>query len=166
MPNPLTELLARPWPWYVAGPLIGLVVPLLLLLGNKPFGISANLRHACAIVTPARVEFFRYDWRREGWNLAFVAGVLLGGFIAGQWLAHDAPVAISAATRADLTALGIRDLSGLVPNELFTWASLLTFRGFVMLVVGGRPAPARPSVGSSPTSRSARSSASCSRRPR
>jgi hypothetical protein len=134
----MRELLSRPWPWYVAGPLIGLVVPALLLLGNKQFGISANLRHACAIVAPGRVEFFRYDWRRVGgWNLAFVAGVLLGGFIAAHWLASDAPIAISPATKADLAALGIRDLSGLVPRELFSWASLLTLRGVVMLVGGG-----------------------------
>jgi len=128
------ELLSRPWPWYVAGPLIGLVVPALLLLGNKQFGISANLRHACAIVAPGSVAFFRYDWRRVGgWNLAFIVGVLLGGFIAGHWLASDAPILISEATRTDLGVLGIRDFSGLVPNELFNWSSLLTLRGLVML---------------------------------
>ena len=134
----MMELLYRPWPWYVAGPLIGLVVPVLLLLDNKQFGISANLRHACAIVAPGRVEFFRYDWRRVGgWNLAFIAGVLLGGFIAAQWLASDAPIAISQATKTDLSALGVRDFSGLVPRDLFNWASLRTVRGVVMLVGGG-----------------------------
>ena len=64
----LLELLRSPWPWYVGGPLIGLTVPLLLWLGNKGFGISANLRHACAILLPdaAKPAFFRYDWRKEG----------------------------------------------------------------------------------------------------
>lgn len=134
----MIELLSRLWPWYVAGPLIGLVVPALLLLGNKQFGISANLRHACAIVAPGRVDFFRYDWRRVGgWNLAFIAGVLLGGFIAAHWLAGDAPTAISQATKTDLSALGVRNFSGLVPSDLFNWASLLTLRGVVMLVGGG-----------------------------
>lgn len=134
----MIELLSRPWPWYVAGPLIGLVVPLLLLLGNKQFGISANLRHACAIVVPGDVEFFRYDWRRVGgWNLAFIVGVLLGGFIAGHWLSSNVPMLISDATRSDLGALGVRDFSGLVPNELFNWRSLLTLHGLVMLVGGG-----------------------------
>ena len=134
----MRELLSSPWPWYIAGPLIGLVVPVLLLLGNKQFGISANLRHACAIVAPGRVEFFRYDWRRlGGWNLAFIVGVLLGGFIAAQWLATDAPIRISSATQADLTALGVTDFSGLVPKQLFNWQMLATLRGFVMLVVGG-----------------------------
>jgi uncharacterized membrane protein YedE/YeeE len=131
------ELLSRPWPWYVAGPLIGLVVPALLVLGNRQFGISANLRHACAILAPGRVAHFQYDWRRMGaWNLAFVAGVLLGGFIAARWLGADSAIALSPATQADLAALGVRDLSGLVPAELFSWESLLTLRG-VLLIVGG-----------------------------
>ena len=60
----MLELLSQPWPWYVAGPLIGLVVPALLIVGNKMFGISSNLRTACAIVAPGKVEFFRFDWRR------------------------------------------------------------------------------------------------------
>ena len=134
----MMELLSRPWPWYVAGPLIGLVVPALLLLGNKQFGISANLRHACAIVAPARIDFFRYDWRRiGGWNLAFIVGVLLGGYVAGHWLSGDTPILISDATRADLRALGIRNFSGLAPTALFNWHSVRSTRGFVMLIGGG-----------------------------
>jgi uncharacterized protein len=134
----LHVLLSRPWPWYIAGPLIGLVVPALLLIGNKQFGISSNLRHACAIVKPGSTPFFRYDWRRVGgWNLAFVAGVTLGGFLAAHWLASDTPIALAAGTKADLARLGVHDLTGFVPNEIFSWASLLTLRGFVTLVGGG-----------------------------
>src|SRR2546428_11837322 len=77
--------LPRPWPWYVAGPIIGLMVPALLLLGNKSFGFSSNLRHICAACLPGKVAFFRYDWKTTGsWNLAFLAGTLLGGFIGGR----------------------------------------------------------------------------------
>ena len=39
----MTTLLAAEWPWYVAGPLIGLFVPALLVVGNKVFGISGSL---------------------------------------------------------------------------------------------------------------------------
>src|SRR3989442_15686971 len=77
--------LTRPWPWYVAGPLIGLMVPALLLLGNKSFGFASNLRHICAACFPGKVAFFQYDWKTTGtWNLAFLAGTLLGGFIGGR----------------------------------------------------------------------------------
>ncbi|HJR60646.1 MAG TPA: YeeE/YedE thiosulfate transporter family protein [Vicinamibacterales bacterium] len=131
--------LREPWPWYVAGPLIGLIVPLLLMLGGKPFGISANLRHMCAATLPSRLPFFRYDWRREGgWNLLFALGVLLGGFAASRWLMPGGyTVGIADATRADLLALGLHDLSGVVPAELFGWEAVLTRPGFMTLVVGG-----------------------------
>lgn len=134
----MTELLTSPWPWYVAGPLIGLIVPALLLVGGKMLGISSNLRTACAIVAPGRVEFFNFDWRRRaGWNLAFAAGILIGGFIAGGLLLNPDPVAISEATRADLAALGITDFSGLVPSEIFSFANALTLQGFLLLGLGG-----------------------------
>lgn len=134
----MLELLSRPWPWYVAGPLLGLFAPLLLLLGNKLFGISSNLRHACAAVLPGDIAYFRYDWRREGgWNLVFALGILVGGFLAGWVFANPEPVAIAAQTRADLAALGIRDFGGLVPDDLFSWSALLSLRGLIVMVLGG-----------------------------
>lgn len=138
MASQLLRSLSDPWPWYAAGPLIGLFVPALLILGNRVFGISANLRHACAIAMPGRVEFFRYDWRSAGaWNLTFALGILLGGAVAGRLLAGDAGVQVGPAARETLAALGVRDLGGLVPSELFTWGALATWRGLVMLVGGG-----------------------------
>ncbi|MGH7566743.1 MAG: YeeE/YedE family protein [Gemmatimonadota bacterium] len=128
----------QPWPWYVAGPLIGLVVPLLLLLAGREFGVSSSLRHICAATWPGKADYFRYDWRRKGlWNLTFVAGILLGGVIAGRLMANPEPVAIAASTRSALAALGIRDFSGLVPADLIGWSALLTLRGFCAIVVGG-----------------------------
>src|SRR5271165_5539965 len=92
-----------PWPWYLAGPLIGLFVPALLLVGNRMFGVSSNLRHLCSALTPSKLEYFRYEWRKTGlWNLIFPAGMLMGGFLASHWGAsHD--ISISAQTKADLS---------------------------------------------------------------
>jgi uncharacterized membrane protein YedE/YeeE len=130
-------LLRHAWPWYVAGPLIGLFVPALLLLDNKQLGVSSNLRHLCAALAPRKVSFFRYEWKEAGlWNLVFLAGVVLGGFIGGNLLAAPA-VAIAIGTHADLAALGIHDFSGLAPRELFSWSSVLSLRGLVLLVAGG-----------------------------
>ena len=132
------ELLTSPWPWYVAGPLIGLFPALLLLLGNKLFGVSSALRHGCAAIYPRGIAHFRYDWRREGgWNLAFAAGIVLGGFLAGAVLANPEPVAIAPETRAALEALGVRDFAGLAPADLFGWPSLLTARGWALIAGGG-----------------------------
>jgi uncharacterized membrane protein YedE/YeeE len=133
----MTSWFTAEWPWYVAGPLIGLFVPALLIVGNKVFGISGNLRHLCAAIAPGEVEHFRYDWRKVGrWNLIFLAGVLIGGFLAFHCGGtHD--VAISAQTRDSLAGLGIHDFHGVAPRELFTWRALVTLRGFVSIVVGG-----------------------------
>lgn len=130
--------LTAPWPWYVAGPLIGLVVPLLLWLGNKPFGVSSNLRHVCAAVAPCGLAYFRYNWRREGgWNLLFLAGILIGGWLGGVVLANPEPIALSTEARASLSSLGITDFSGLAPREIFRWPEVLTIRGLILLLLGG-----------------------------
>ena len=110
----MVEALSGSWPWYVGGPLIGLTVLALLLIGNKRLGISANLQHLCAVV-PGPVEFFKYDWKKRGrWNLTFMAGLFIGGFLAYTFLVSpDYVVDISDATRSDLAALGLRDFNGL-----------------------------------------------------
>jgi len=134
----MLAFLSQPWPWYVAGPLIGLFPAALLLIGNRLFGVSSTLRHGCAAVLPRDLAWFRYDWRREGgWNLVFVFGILVGGAIAAVLLRNPDPVAIAASTRADLVALGVREFSGLVPGDLFRWSALLTLRGWALLVFGG-----------------------------
>jgi uncharacterized protein len=133
----MIEFLKQPWPWYIAGPLIGLTVPILLLLGNKSFGISSSLRHACAACLPANIPFFKYDWKKEMWNLFFVGGIFLGGIIAGVLLRNDNPVTIHPNLAKELGSYGITDLHSLVPAEIFNWASVLTLKGFIMMVVGG-----------------------------
>ena len=133
----MTDLLSRPWPWYVAGPLIGLMVPLLLLIDNKTFGISSTLRQICAACFPGNIPFFHYDWKRERWNLVLAAGILIGGILGGIVFPNPEPVAISAATTAQLQAAGIATQTGLHPAEIFSFGALLTLRGFIFVVVGG-----------------------------
>jgi uncharacterized protein len=129
--------LFHPWPWYVAGPAIGLFVPALLVLGNKQFGFSSNLRHLCAALAPADIAFFNYDWRRRGlWNVVFLVGTVCGGFIGGGLLGSPA-VPIAARTHAALATLGVHDFTGLVPRQLFSWPALATLPGFVSTVLGG-----------------------------
>ena len=133
----MIELLSRPWPWWVAGPMIGLVAAALLFIGNRPFGFSHNLRHLCAAIAPGQIEIFQYDWRRVGgWNLAFAVGAVVGGYIGGQLLASPS-VDIAPNVRAALGVLGVHDFSGLAPREVFNWSSLLTVRGLACIVGGG-----------------------------
>lgn len=127
----------QPWPWYVAGPLIGLTVPALLILGNKNFGISSSLRHICASCMPANIPFFKYNWRKEVWNLFFVFGIFVGGIITAMFFTNPNPIEVHPNLAKELASYGITDFRNLVPSELMNWESLFTLRGLVMMVGGG-----------------------------
>jgi uncharacterized membrane protein YedE/YeeE len=133
----LVEYLKQPWPWYVAGPLIGLTVPALLIIGNKSFGVSSSLRHLCAAVLPAKIPFFQYDWRKETWNLFFAGGILLGAWIAFNLLGNPNPVQLNPKLLSELQRYGVDDFSGLMPAQLFSWSGLLSLKGLLLMVGGG-----------------------------
>ena len=133
----MLELIRQPWPWYVAGPLIGAMVPLLLIMGNKPFGISSSMRHVCAAFFPAKISYFQYNWKKEMWNLFFIGGLLIGGLVAAQFLADPNPVVVDPRLLEEISRYGITNISGQVPEDIISWASLGTLRGVVMMVGGG-----------------------------
>jgi uncharacterized membrane protein YedE/YeeE len=133
----MLEFITKPWAWYVTGSVIGLLVPLLLLLGNKSFGISSSLRHVCASCVPANISFFKYDWKKEKWNLFFVAGIFLGGLFAQVFLKNPLPIEVSEATKSYLATYQITDYNNLLPSEIFSFEALFTLRGFVFMVFGG-----------------------------
>ncbi|MBI0400311.1 YeeE/YedE family protein [Cyclobacterium marinum] len=135
--NEFLNWVSQPWPWYIAGPMIGLTVPILLILGNRSFGISSSLRHVCAICVPAKIPFFQYNWKEEIWNLLFVAGVFLGGVMAALFLSNPEAIVIAESTQRDLRALGLTDFNSLLPAEIFSWEYLFTLKGFFFMVVGG-----------------------------
>ena len=131
------DVIRSPWPWYVSGPLIGLMVPILLLVGNKSFGISSSLRHICAACIPARIPFFQYNWKNEAWNLFLVAGIVLGAYIGFSFLRDQSTVLLHPALVSELEGIGINAHASLVPTEIFNWQQLLSVRGLVMMVGGG-----------------------------
>ena len=135
------EFLSQPWPWYIGGPLIGLTVPLLLFLGGKQFGISSVFRDMCAATLPDEIapEFCRFDWKQDLWNILFVLGILIGGFLAGVVFKNPEPIKLSEQTVQDLIALGIspEDFKEFIPVSIFSWSGLFTLPGFVLMVVGG-----------------------------
>ncbi len=132
------EFLYEPWPWYVAGPIIGLLVPLLLFVGGKKFGFSSNLRHMCTACNISKANYFNYDWKEDGrWNLTMLIGTITGGFLGGYVFANPEPIQLAASTIEDLRALGIQDFMGLVPDDFFTWGALGSFPGILILTLGG-----------------------------
>tara|TARA_R110000868_G_scaffold1211_2_gene9286 strand:+ start:1867 stop:2430 length:564 start_codon:yes stop_codon:yes gene_type:complete len=132
------ELLLQPMPWYIAGPLIGLTVPLILIIGNKTFGISSSFQHICAAVLPKKFPFFNYDWWKQGkWHLQLSLGIVFGGVLAAFFIPEEYVIDLSSNTIISLKEMGITNFSGFVPIEVFNWANLVSIPGFLILVVGG-----------------------------
>ena len=133
----MIDIISQAWPWYVSGPLIAMVMFLLLWVGGE-FGVSSTLRSVCAIGgAGSKVSFFDYDWKSQVWNLVFVGGAIIGGYIASNFLSDPHDLQLSANTVQDLSALGISFNGDLAPMEFFTWESLLTLKGFLVIIVGG-----------------------------
>jgi len=110
----------------------------MLLLLNKPFGISSTLKDVCAMCLPGtHIKFFQYDWKSQSWNLLFAFGVILGAALAMLWFPNPSVVDISEGTIDRLYALGISDFSGLVPSEIFNWQSLSSPSSLIMICGGG-----------------------------
>jgi len=133
----IIELIKQPWHWSIAGILIGLTVPILLILGNKKFGVSSSLRHICAATFPAKIPFFQYDWKKQSWNLFFVLGVLLGGWIAVTFLQNPNEMIVAEKTKEALAVYGITDFSKLLPTEIFSWQNLTSINGWIFMALGG-----------------------------
>lgn len=133
----MLELIQQPWHWSFAGLMIGLLVPTLLIIGNKSFGISSSLRHICASCVPANLPFFNYDWKKEIWNLYFAAGVFLGAMVAYHFMTNGQPIEVADSIKTYLASYGITDYSSLVPVDLFKSSEIFTMRGFFLLVFGG-----------------------------
>lgn len=132
------EYILQPWPWYISGPCIAIVMFLLLYFG-RTFGMSSNLRTLCTIGGAGkRVEFFKFDWKSQRWNLVVVLGAILGGFIAHYFLSSPTNIDLSDATVKDLKALGFSDVGkNLLPPELFSWDAIFSIKGLLILIVGG-----------------------------
>lgn len=133
------NILYEPWPWYVGGPAISIVLFLLIFLG-KEFGVSSNLRTiVCMCGGNKANKFFDLDWKKQKWNLAFFVGTILGAFLTSQFLQTNEPMALSAAFLSDLDGMGLAapEAGQIEPYSLFNVGQLTTATGILMLLVGG-----------------------------
>lgn len=137
------DFLSQPWHWAPSGAMIALLMFLLLYSGEQ-FGVSTSFRTMCAIGGAGKkVKFFDYDWRSQKWLLLFVGGAAVGGWIGSTVLQSPEPVNISSATISHLEAIGIGtpqnlgEGKGFVPEEIYNFRSLLSFRGIIILIGGG-----------------------------
>jgi len=132
----MIDLINQPWPWYVSGPLIGLFIPLLLIIGNKQLGLSSSIKHICAVCLPVKkIPFFNYDSKKEAWNLFLVVGIILGGVVTNYVVDLNYEVLINETTKAELKQIGLTDFKGFIPSELYNWST--TLPNIVLMVIGG-----------------------------
>ncbi len=137
----MIEFLSQPWHWSIAGAAIALLMVLLLWFGGK-FGVSSNLRTFCTLAGAGKVsDFFKWDWKAQIWNLVFITGAVIGGFIASHYLVSSEPLNISESTVSYLSSVGIttpQDFSnggGFVPAEIFS--DPFSLKGLIILIIGG-----------------------------
>jgi uncharacterized membrane protein YedE/YeeE len=132
------EWIFEPWPWYVSGPLIALIMFLLIFIG-KGFGMSSNLRTMCTICGAAsKADFFDFDWKSQRWNLIVVTGAIIGGFIGANFLSNDLSVAINPDTINTLEELGFSSAGeAYLPTELYSWEAVGGIKALIILLVGG-----------------------------
>lgn len=140
----LKDLISQPWPWWVAGPMIALIMFVLLYFG-KEFGMSANLRIMCAADGADDMsDFFKFDWKSQGWNLMVALGAVFGGYLAAHYFSEPVSYAhISEKTYESLRAmpyfserLHSSSEVPLVP-DFYSWEALFTWRGLLIICVGG-----------------------------
>tara|TARA_B100000508_G_scaffold141095_1_gene146777 strand:- start:57452 stop:58024 length:573 start_codon:yes stop_codon:yes gene_type:complete len=134
----MIDFILAPWPWWFSGLIISSIMFILLFFG-KSFGFSANLRTMCSIGGAGkRVSFFDFDWKKQIWNIVFLIGSVIGGYIAYEFLTvGEHPVQISENTIQDLNELGFSKPTTLQPMELFELSALLEWKKLLLLAIGG-----------------------------
>ncbi len=139
----IIEFVSQPWHWAVGGSMIAVLMFLMLLSGEK-FGISSSFETVCSMSGVGRwVDHFNYDWKGQRWLLVFIVGTILGGYAASHWLASPEPIQLAENTVTELVSMGVSapdantKTNGFVPEEIFNFESLMTLKGFILLVVGG-----------------------------
>lgn len=140
----LRDWISQPWPWWVAGPMIALIMFILLFFG-KEFGMSANLRVMCAADGADDVaDFFKFDWQSQSWNLLVALGAVFGGYLAahyftnGEPTAHITSQAVESVRQYTYFADRIPE-NGHVPlvPDFLDWPALFTLRGAFIILGGG-----------------------------
>lgn len=124
---------SEPMHWSIAGLIIGLIVPALLYIGNKNFGISSSLKHMCKIVFPNDKGFFNYDIKPHVWTLFFISGIAIGGLIA-HFSTPNLKLELGERTITQLTKYNIENTGELYPVELY---KLGNTGGMALLIIGG-----------------------------
>lgn len=132
------EFILQPWPWCLSGFLIATVLFLVFYFG-KNFGVSSNLETLCTMAGAGKYSnYFQTDWKTKKWSLIFLIGLVVGGYISHTFLLASEQINISSSTITDLENLGFnKPGSTFIPDEIYSFDSLLSIKGFTILLVAG-----------------------------
>lgn len=82
--------------------------------------------------------FFDFDWKAQRWNLIVALGVILGSFIASNYVVSTKSMALSQNTVDQLLAMGIQDAGkSYAPEILFSNSAFSNPYILLLLVIGG-----------------------------
>lgn len=131
------EFILQPWPWYLSGFLIAFSMFLMFYFG-KQLSISSNLENLCSISGAGKwMDYFKFDLRKKRWNIAFMLGLIVGGFLTTSFLVNDQKVLISQETITDLQELGFENPGeSYLPSKMFSIKSM-TVKSVSILLIGG-----------------------------
>jgi len=132
------DFIFQAWPWYVGGVIIALVTFFLFYFG-KHLGVSSNLETMCSIEGAGKLtDYFKIDWRARKWNIVFILGLVIGGFISSQWMTPSETMKLNPKTIQELSDLGIADAgTTFLPDEIFGLKKLTSPKGILFLLIGG-----------------------------
>lgn len=78
-------------PWYIAGPLLGLMVPLLLILREKQLGLSSSYRYLGGLLF-RKNHYFAAHRLADAWQVQFGLGILLSALFIFSFDLVEHPV--------------------------------------------------------------------------
>ena len=114
-------------PWYFAGPLIGLIVPALLFLREKQFGMSSSFSYVLSVILP-RDNYFKSANTTSKWQFQFALGIICSAIVARFFIDAD-----------DLIINDLNSVGTYITNQVYTVEnSLAFFIGGVLIGFGAR----------------------------
>lgn len=86
-----------PWPWWLGGIFIGLLVPIMYYFLNTPLGVSTGYGNLVKIFFPrTKLKWLASETFADilNWRLFFMMGIILGAFLSARassssWLTLD-----------------------------------------------------------------------------
>lgn len=85
--NILNAIFVEPWPWWLGGIVIGLLVPFMYYFLNTAFGVSTGYGNLVKLFIPhTKIKWLNSETYKNifNWRIFFIAGIIIGAFISAR----------------------------------------------------------------------------------